>query len=283
MSKKDPKITVVTCTYNSEKFLEKCLKSIEIQTYKNIEHVINDSYSTDKTLKIIEKYIKKHKRKKDYEIKFFQSPPKSVGNALNTATKRATGDIIHYLHSDDYYLDNKSLQRAVDYFNKNPDKVWVTGNFLIQAKGRKIIIPQSYILRVAPKRALSVMNIIHHENTFVKTNMIRKYGGFNEEKGLVVEYSLWLKMIKDHKPLVVDDQFTVFIIHKGSTSTGDIYKFSKAVLRAFKTQRKEKVIPLIGNYEDVILYKEFITIVKSVKKLNKLVDFNQFLNNDNKN
>jgi hypothetical protein len=64
----------------------------------------------------------------------------------------------------------------------------------------------------------------------------------------VVEYSLWLKLIKDHRPLVVDDQFTVFIIHKGSTSTGNLWRFSKAIFRAFRTQRKEKVIPFMGYY-----------------------------------
>jgi len=61
---------------------------------------------------------------------------------------------------------------------------------------------------------------------------------------------LWLRLIRDHKPLVVDDEFTVFIIHKGSTSTGSFLKFSKAILRAFHTQSKEKVFPLIGYYPD---------------------------------
>jgi glycosyltransferase involved in cell wall biosynthesis len=280
MKKSGPKITIVTCTFNSEKYLTKCLESIEKQTYKNIEHVINDSYSTDKTLEILEKYIDKNKD--IYEIKFFQSPAKGVANALNTATKKATGDLIHYLHSDDYYLDDKSLERVVGYFKNNPDKVWVTGNFLVEVKGQKIVIPQSYILKAAPKKALSVMNIVHHENTFMRTELVEKYGGFNEEEGLVVEYSLWLNLIKDHKPLVVNDQFTVFIIHKGSTSTGDLYKFSKAVLRAFKTQRREKVIPFIGSYEDAEMYKQFKKIVKSVRKLNRLVDLGKFLNGGNK-
>ena len=86
-----------------------------------------------------------------------------------------------------------------------------------------------------------------------------------EEKNYVVEYSLWLKLIRDHKPLIVDDEFTVFIIHKGSTSTGNIIKFSKAILRAFRTQRKEKIIPLIGYYGDHDFYHQFLRITKRAR------------------
>jgi hypothetical protein len=104
------------------------------------------------------------------------------------------------------------------------------------------------LLRSDPEIALSAMNFISHENTFMKPEFVNQYGGFNEGKDDVVEYSLWLRLIRDKKPLVVNDQFTVFIIHKGSTSTGSPLKFLKAVMRAFHTQEKEKVIPLVGYY-----------------------------------
>jgi len=215
---KSPSISVITCTYNSEKYLKRALESIEIQTFENIEHIINDSYSTDKSLEIIQEYIERNKVK--YNIKFIQSEPKGVGNALNVATREATGDIIHYLHSDDYYLNKYSLQKAASRFRENPNCVWLTGNFLVEVRGKRIIIPQTYLLRANPARALYVMNFISHENTFVKREAVQIYGSFNEDKNDVVEYSLWLNLIKDHKPLIVNDEFTVFIIHKGSTSTG---------------------------------------------------------------
>jgi glycosyltransferase involved in cell wall biosynthesis len=241
-------ISIITCTFNSEMFLENALKSIERQSYSNIEHIINDGYSTDSTLKIIDDYIERNKNR--YDIKFFQSEPKGVGNALNVATEAATGDIIHYLHSDDYYLDRDSLSKVAGYFHKNPGITWLTGNFLVEFSGKKYVIPQTYLLRVSPETALSAMNIISHENTFMKREFVKRYGAFNEGKNEVVEYSLWLHLIRDQKPLVVDDEFTVFIIHKGSTSTGSVLKFSKAILRAFHTQRKEKVLPLLGYYPD---------------------------------
>ena len=109
------------------------------------------------------------------------------------------------------------------------------------------------------------MNIISHENTFMRPEAIQLYGGFNEDKNFVVEYSLWLKLIRDCKPLIVNDEFTVFIIHKGSTSAGSLIKLSKAILRAFKTQRKERIFPLIGYYEDNNIYYQFKRIARMVR------------------
>jgi len=266
-----PMISIITCTFNSEKYLKKALESVQKQTYKNIEHIINDSYSTDKTLEIIKTYIEQNK--KEYSIKFIQSQPNGVANALNVATKEATGDIVHYLHSDDYYYKKESLEKAASYFMKNPDLVWLTGNFLVEIKGKIIAIPQTHLLKINPERALSGMNIISHENTFMRREAVQLYGGFNENKNAVVEYSLWLKLIKDYKPLIVNDEFTVFIIHKGSTSTGSVIKFSKAILRAFNTQRKEKIFPLIGYYEDKDFYKQYKKIIERVKEFRALFDF----------
>jgi len=267
---KNTTISIVTCTLNSEKYLKGALESIENQTYKNIEHIINDSFSTDTTLEIIQEYIERNKDK--FNIKFIQSEPKGVGNALNVATREATGDLIHYLHSDDYYLNKYSLEKATSRFNENPDLVWLTGNFLIEVRGKRIAIPQTYLLRVNPEKALSVMNIISHENTFMKREAVQMYGGFNESKNDVVEYSLWLNLIKDHKPLIVNDEFTVFIIHKGSRSTGNFIKFSQAVLRAFRTQRKEMVFPLLGYYADKSFYKQYKQIIKKEVKFDSLLD-----------
>lgn len=263
---KNPTISVVTCTFNSEKYLKGALESIENQTYKNIEHIINDSYSTDTTLEIIQEYIERNKVQ--YNIKFIQSEPKGVGNALNVATRVATGDLIHYLHSDDYYVNKHSLEKVAFRFSENPNLVWLTGNFLVEVSGKRISIPQTYLLRANPEIALSVMNIISHENTFMKREAVQMYGGFNESKNDVVEYGLWLNLIKDYKPLIVNDEFTVFIIHKGSKSTGSLIKFSKAVLRAFHTQRKEMVFPLLGYYAEKSFYKQYRQIGKKKSNLN---------------
>lgn len=267
---KNPTISIITCTYNSEKFLRGALESIENQTYKNIEHIINDSHSSDQTLEIIHDYIQRNKG--NYAIKLIQSNPMGVGNALNVATREATGEIIHYLHSDDYYLNPHALEKVAKCFNENPNIIWMTGNFVVELNGRIIILPQTHILQPNLEIALSIMNFISHENTFMRTKAVQEYGGFNETKDDVVEYSLWLKMMKDHQPLIVNDEFTVFIIHKGSTSTGNLFKFIKAIRRAYHTQRKEKVLPLLGHYKDKRYYKRLRIFIRKIAHLRSMLN-----------
>jgi glycosyltransferase involved in cell wall biosynthesis len=264
----NPRISIITCTCNSEKFLLRALDSIEHQTYKNIEHILNDSFSTDETLQIIKDYIARNKEK--YSIKLIHTEPKGVGNALNVATHEATGDIIHYLHSDDYYLNEHSLEKVAEKFSGRPNLIWMTGNFLVEIRGKQITIPHTKLIRVNPKMALSLMNLISHENTFVRREAIQTYGGFNETKDDVVEYSLWLHMIREHDPLIVNDEYTAFIIHKGSTSTGNVFKFMKAIFRAFHTLTREKVFPFIGYYGDKKAYLQTALFFKRLFNINSI-------------
>ena len=104
------KISIITVTKNSEKYLEKNILSVNNQSYKNYEHIIIDGKSTDKTLKI----IKKHKDK----IKFFVSEKdKGLYDAMNKGIKKCSGDIIGILNSDDIYY-KKTLKIVNEYFSK---------------------------------------------------------------------------------------------------------------------------------------------------------------------
>jgi glycosyltransferase involved in cell wall biosynthesis len=264
-----PKISVVTCAYNSEAFLLKALASVEMQTYPHIEHILNYSPSTDATLAILEDYIARVQGR--YPIKLVWSEPGGVGHALNVATAYATGDVIHYLHGDDYYLGADTLAKVAGHFAANPDLVWLTGNFVVEWRRRQIILPQTIILQPSLEIALSMMNFISHENTFMKTEAVIQYGGFNETRDDVVEYSLWLKLLRKHRPLIVNDEFCVFIIHKGSTSTGNVFKLMKAVRRAFHTQHKEHVLPLVGYYEDRRVYRGLRALLKRIADMRFLL------------
>ena len=86
---KNFKITIITVTKNSEKYLEENILSIFNQTYKNYEHIIIDGDSKDQTKNI----ILKHKDKISYSI---SEPDKGLYFAMNKGIKKATGDVIYY-------------------------------------------------------------------------------------------------------------------------------------------------------------------------------------------
>ena len=91
------KISIITVTKNSEKFLSENILSVKSQNYKNFEHIIVDGNSKDKTIKIIKSYKK--------NIKFIKNKnDKGLYHAMNVGIKKSSGDIIGILNSDDIYL-----------------------------------------------------------------------------------------------------------------------------------------------------------------------------------
>jgi glycosyltransferase involved in cell wall biosynthesis len=105
------KISIITPTFNSEKYLERCIKSIQSQDYNDIEHIIIDGDSKDGTKKIIKKY-------RNNKTIVISEKDDGIWDAMNKGLKIASGDIVCFLNSDDYYYPN-AIKTVVRYFNNN--------------------------------------------------------------------------------------------------------------------------------------------------------------------
>tara|TARA_B100000035_G_scaffold290736_1_gene278072 strand:- start:9013 stop:9753 length:741 start_codon:yes stop_codon:yes gene_type:complete len=116
---KNFKISVITVTKNSEKFLEENINSLKNQTYQNFEHIIIDGKSTDGTVDI----IKKHNEKIDYWI---SEPDKGLYDAMNKGIEVSTGDIIGILNSDDIYYSD-ALRIVNHYFSQQENLDFLFG------------------------------------------------------------------------------------------------------------------------------------------------------------
>lgn len=94
-------VSIIIPVYNAEKYLDNCLKSVLGQTYKNIEIVLVNDGSTDKSLSICEEY-----QKKDSRIKIFSQDNKGLAGARNTGLDKMTGEEVAFLDADDYIAFN---------------------------------------------------------------------------------------------------------------------------------------------------------------------------------
>ena len=110
------RLSLITVCFNSEKTIKKTVDSIESQSYKNIEYIIIDGQSTDNTNEI----IKSHKKKIDIHI---SEPDEGIFDAYNKGIRVANGDVIGFLNSDDFFVDNNSLDAVMEEFNKDIDIV----------------------------------------------------------------------------------------------------------------------------------------------------------------
>lgn len=93
------KMSIIVAIYNSEDYLKKCLESLVNQTLQDVEIILIDDNSKDKSIEIINEYYEKYR---DKIIPIFLSENKKQGFARNIGIKRATGEYIAFVDSDDY-------------------------------------------------------------------------------------------------------------------------------------------------------------------------------------
>jgi len=106
------KISVITITLNSEKTIRDTLNSVTSQTYKNIEHILVDGGSKDKTVSILKNYKNKNK-------KIFIRKKLKIYESVNLAIKKASGKFICILNSDDIFQSNNTIEKFVKFSLKH--------------------------------------------------------------------------------------------------------------------------------------------------------------------
>ncbi|MEL4387169.1 glycosyltransferase family 2 protein [Shewanella xiamenensis] len=114
------KVSVITATYNSASTIQDTLRSLEQQTYHDIEYIIVDGASTDDTLAIIG-------NESSRVTKIISEPDRGIYDALNKGILAATGDVVGFLHSDDVFASVDSVQQIVNTFVQD-DKDAVYGD-----------------------------------------------------------------------------------------------------------------------------------------------------------
>jgi len=177
------KISIITVTKNSEKYLEKNILSVHKQKYKNYEHIIIDGKSTDKTIDI----INKHKRK----IKYFISEKDSgLYDAMNKGIKKSTGDIIGILNSDDIYY-NKTLNIVNKYFNKYQKLDFLFGS----------VYKHKLLHGYFPKKIKWTFGFYstHSIGFFIKKKAHKKVGSYNTKYKYSADYDLFYRLIVKRK------------------------------------------------------------------------------------
>ena len=181
--KKNFKISVITVTKNSEKFLEENINSLKNQTYKNFEHIIIDGNSTDRTVEI----IKKNKDKIDYWV---SEPDEGLYDAMNKGIKACTGDIIGILNSDDIYFP-EALKFVNQYFTEQENLDFLFGTV------EKHKLMHGYY----PEKIKWTFGFYttHSVGFFIKKSSQMKIGFYDTRYKYSADYDLFYKMIVKKK------------------------------------------------------------------------------------
>ncbi|GIZ51035.1 glycosyltransferase family 2 protein [Noviherbaspirillum aridicola] len=202
------KFSVITCTWNSKAYLHESIASLLSQDYPDIEYIFVDGGSTDGTLEQIAALPRSYR--------LLENVRGGVSRAMNEGLRIATGDVIAYLHSDDYYLQPDVLSRVARHLQES-GRSWLFGRTMTCIDGK--LHADDYI---APRYSYSSLlrgNFIPHPATFVRRDLMLRAGGFDTGLKYAMDYDLWLKIGRMHDPVQLDEPLTAFREHEGSLSS----------------------------------------------------------------
>lgn len=181
------RVSIITVTYNSEDFLEEAIKSVSLQTYKDIEYIVIDGASTDNTLKIIEKY-----HKKGIISKFISEPDKGIYDAMNKGIEISSGDIIAFLNSDDFYMSESVIEDVICSFRNTGSDICYGDVVFVSRKNSERIIRYWKTGKFDKRKLLNGWQI-PHPTLFVKKDLVNKTGPYDLSYEIAGDYDYMIK------------------------------------------------------------------------------------------
>lgn len=209
------KISIVTPVFNGEKTIEKTMESVLCQGYDNLEYIIIDGASTDRTLEIVNSYIEKY----GSIIRLVSEKDNGIYDAMNKGIKMATGDIVGIINSDDYYEPEAFNIIAKEYseLEESASYAILYGAVrLIENEKENAIILYSH--NNLPKQ------MIMHQGCFVTRKLYEDKGVFSMDYKYSSDYEFMLRMYED-KDVVFKPVYHLLadFVLGGASGSGDAY------------------------------------------------------------
>ena len=226
------KVSIITITYNSEKTLNDTIDSIISQTYDNIEYIIIDGGSSDKTINIVNSYTNKIS-------KFISEKDHGIYDAMNKGLKLATGNIVGILNSDDVYYDNTIIEKIVEKFKKeNVESVYGDLYYVEEENLNKVA--RCWKSSVFKKNSFAKGWHPPHPTFFVKKEIYNIYGYFDLNMKVSADFELMLRFLERYK---ISTSYLPEVIVKmrlggeSNQSIKNILVGNKSILKAFEKNR----------------------------------------------
>jgi glycosyltransferase involved in cell wall biosynthesis len=183
-----PKITLITPSYNQAAYLEQTLDSVLSQGYPNLEYFVLDGGSKDKSAAIIKKYEK--------HLSYWVSEPdKGQSDAINKGLQRASGEIINWLNSDDYYQKD-TLFKVADSFQAHPDAQVLLGRSrLFKGIDETVSFSQGTDVYAGNLAKTIGYARIDQPETFFRKTAIDKMGLLDANLHYLMDRDWWIKYL----------------------------------------------------------------------------------------
>ncbi len=220
-------VSVVTVCYNSEKTIRKTIESVLGQSYTEIEYIIIDGKSNDKTLEIVKEYEHKfEKRGMKYTI--ISEKDNGIYDAMNKGIRMAQGEVIGIINSDDWYEEN-AIQTVVKTYEEQPFDYFYADIRLIKTNG-EAIIKHSKMDKIVTSRHWN------HPTCFVTKQTYQELGVFRCE-GIHDDFDFFLNVRKNKKKIVIKNEVLANFRMGGVSNDKSIKKSKQRIQDRYRCYR----------------------------------------------
>jgi len=215
-----PLVSIVTPSYNQGSFISDAIESVLAQNYPHLQHIVIDGGSTDNTVEVLKRYP---------HLEWISEKDNGQSDALNKGFRRARGDIIGWLNSDDTYT-SQAISTAVSYFSKHPQVGMVYAPYnIIDQKGEVLAVKGSSKFDI--KRHLCQFDLIG-PITFFRAEIFGKIGWLDPSFHYTMDYEYWLRIAFHFEIHFIPAILGNFRIHSESKTGADADNFWPELQRA---------------------------------------------------
>lgn len=244
------KISIITPSYEQGDYIQQNIRSVLSQAYQQFEHIIIDGGSTDETQSVLNQYP---------HLIWLSERDEGQGHALMKGLALASGSIIGWINSDDYYLPRVfgSVARAF----ADPNVQWVVGNVIIafDSLGKEI---RTKSPKITYHALLADADILRQQAAFFRRSFLVDAGGFDKRYHLVMDYDLWIRLAKRSEPKMIDEYWAVFRMHPQQKTTGR--NLLKQIKEIRSIQRRERAPFLV---REKFSAKKYLHLAKHLLKI----------------
>lgn len=183
------KISLITVCFNSADSIETAIRSVQHQTYPNIEYIVVDGKSSDGTIALLQKYS-------DRIDKLVSEPDKGIYDAMNKGIALATGDVIGFLNSDDMFFDNMVLADVAKKFDENQALDILYGDLTYVSRNDTDKVVRIWKSMSYFSSFFENGNVPPHPTLYLRKKVYEQNDGFNLSFKLAADYEFMLRLFK---------------------------------------------------------------------------------------
>lgn len=185
--RKKLKISVITATFNSADTVAEALASLQAQTWQDVEHIVIDGGSTDRTLDVVRSQSRQPAR-------LVSEPDGGLYDALNKGLRLATGEVVGFLHSDDLLADGEVLGRVARVFADDEiDAVY--GDLLYVSKDAPQRVVRTWRAGALTPAKLGWGWMPPHPTFYARRALYEQLGGFDTSYRIAADYDCMLRFL----------------------------------------------------------------------------------------